>query len=117
MKVMEWQGEVKFLHEIGAGAADRSYGIHVAQLAGVPQAAIKRAEEVLKTLEQGEQASALTRLADDLPLFAAAVAPEPTKLSEPSAAEEALRAVNPDELSPKEALELLYKLRGLVGLK
>jgi DNA mismatch repair protein MutS len=117
MKVMEWQGEVKFLHEIAAGAADRSYGIHVAQLAGVPQAAIKRAEEVLKTLEQGEQASALTRLADDLPLFAATAAPEPRKLSEPSAAEDALRAVNPDELSPKEALEVLYKLRGLVGLK
>ena len=60
---------------------------------------------------------ALTRLADDLPLFAVAVAPEPTRLSEPSAAEAALRAVNPDELSPKEALELLYKLRGLVGQK
>ncbi|WP_395015897.1 DNA mismatch repair protein MutS [Dongia sp.] len=117
MKVMEWQGEVKFLHEIAAGAADRSYGIHVAQLAGLPQAAIQRAEEVLKTLEQGEQASALTRLADDLPLFAVAAAPEPTKLSEPSAAEAELRLINPDELSPKEALELLYKLRGLVGLK
>jgi DNA mismatch repair protein MutS len=117
MKVMEWQGEVRFLHEIAAGAADRSYGIHVAQLAGLPQAAIHRAEQVLKTLEQGEQASALTRLADDLPLFAATVAPEPAKLSEPSAAEAALRAVNPDELSPREALELLYKLRGLVGLK
>jgi DNA mismatch repair protein MutS len=117
MKVMEWQGEVKFLHEIAPGAADRSYGIHVAQLAGLPAAAIHRAEEVLKTLEQGEQASALTRLADDLPLFAATVAPEPTKLSEPSAAEAALRTVNPDELSPKEALDLLYKLRGLVGLK
>jgi len=116
MKVMEWQGEVKFLHEIAAGAADRSYGIHVAQLAGLPAAAIHRAEEVLKTLEQGEQASALTRLADDLPLFAAA-APEPKQLSEPSAAEDALRAVNPDELSPKEALDLLYKLRGMVGLK
>ncbi len=82
-----------------------------------PQAAIKRAEEVLKTLEQGEQASALTRLADDLPLFAVTAAPEPTKLSEPSAAETELRSINPDELSPKEALELLYKLRGLVGLK
>jgi DNA mismatch repair protein MutS len=108
---------VKFLHEIAPGAADRSYGIHVAQLAGVPQAAIRRAEEVLKTLEQGEQASALTRLADDLPLFAATVAAEPRQLSEPSATDEALRAVNPDELSPKEALELLYKLRGMIGLK
>jgi DNA mismatch repair protein MutS len=117
MKVMEWQGEVKFLHEIAPGAADRSYGIHVAQLAGVPQAAIRRAEEVLKTLERGEQASALTRLADDLPLFAVAAAPEPIRLSEPSVTEEALRAVNPDELSPKEALELLYKLRSMVGLK
>jgi DNA mismatch repair protein MutS len=117
MKVMEWQGEVKFLHEIAAGAADRSYGIHVAQLAGLPAVAIHRAEEVLKTLEQGEQASALTRLADDLPLFAVAVAPEPAKLSEPSIAEDALRGINPDELSPKEALELLYKLRGMVGLK
>src|SRR3954469_16850260 len=83
MKVMEWQGEVKFLHEIAPGAADRSYGIHVAQLAGVPAAAIKRAEEVLKTLERGGQASALTRLADDLPLFAVAAVPEPTALSEP----------------------------------
>ncbi len=71
----------------------------------------------MKTLEQGEQAGALTRLADDLPLFAVAVASEPARLSEPSAAEAALRAVNPDELSPKEALELLYKLRGLVGQK
>ncbi|HVO01221.1 MAG TPA: DNA mismatch repair protein MutS, partial [Candidatus Cybelea sp.] len=96
MKVMEWQGEVRFLHEIAPGAADRSYGIHVAQLAGLPQAAIHRAEEVLKTLEQGEQASALTRLADDLPLFAATRAPDPGKLSEPSAAEEALKVLNPD---------------------
>jgi DNA mismatch repair protein MutS len=114
MKVMEWQGEVKFLHEIAPGAADRSYGIHVAQLAGLPAAAIHRAEEVLKTLERGEQASALTRLADDLPLFAVNVAPERGQLSEPSAAEEALKAINPDELSPKEALETLYRLRGMM---
>ena len=71
MKVMEWQGTVKFLHEIAPGAADRSYGIHVAELAGLPAAVIARAQEVLGTLEQGEQASALTRLADDLPLFSA----------------------------------------------
>ncbi|HVZ01483.1 MAG TPA: DNA mismatch repair protein MutS [Dongiaceae bacterium] len=114
MKVMEWQGEVKFLHEIAPGAADRSYGIHVAQLAGLPAAAIHRAEEVLKTLEQGEQASALTRLADDLPLFAATAVPEHGGLSEPNAAEEALKAINPDELSPKEALETLYRLRGML---
>ena len=115
MKVMEWQGEVKFLHEIAPGAADRSYGIHVAQLAGLPAAAIHRAEGVLKTLEQGEQASALTRLADDLPLFAATVVPERGGgFSEPSAAETALTALNPDELTPKQALEELYRLRGLL---
>jgi DNA mismatch repair protein MutS len=118
MKVMEWQGEVKFLHEIAPGAADRSYGIHVAQLAGLPAAAIHRAEEVLKTLEQGEQAGALTRLADDLPLFAATAVPERGGgFSEPSAAEAELAKINPDELTPKQALDELYRLRGLIRPK
>jgi len=114
MKVMEWQGSVKFLHEIAPGAADRSYGIHVAELAGLPAAVIARAQEVLSTLEQGEQAGALARLADDLPLFSAAVAstPKGSALSEPSALERAMLEINPDELTPKEALEILYKLRG-----
>jgi len=115
MKVMEWQGEVKFLHEIGPGAADRSYGIHVAKLAGLPAAAVHRAEEVLATLEKGEQASALTRLADDLPLFTAAVAQAPHQVSEASVLEAALKEINPDELSPKAALEELYRLRGLLN--
>ena len=113
MKVMEWQGQVKFLHEIAPGAADRSYGIHVAELAGLPAAVISRAQEVLSTLEQGEQASALTQLADDLPLFSAVVATT-SKLSgasEPSAFERALAEINPDELTPKEALEVLYRLK------
>jgi len=115
MKVMEWQGTVKFLHEIAPGAADRSYGIHVAELAGLPAAVIGRAQEVLSTLEQGEQASALTRLADDLPLFSAAVATasKPSGVSEPSALERTLAEINPDELTPKEALEVLYRLRAL----
>src|SRR5690606_5730922 len=65
MRVKEWQGNVVFLHEVTAGAADRSYGIHVAKLAGLPPAAVARAEAVLASLEQGEQAGALTRLADD----------------------------------------------------
>jgi DNA mismatch repair protein MutS len=114
MKVMEWQGDVKFLHEIAPGAADRSYGIHVAQLAGLPAAAIHRAEEVLKTLEQGEQASALTRLADDLPLFAVNLPPQKGGLAEPSEAERTLANINPDELTPREALETLYRLRGML---
>jgi len=114
MKVMEWQGEVKFLHEIGPGAADRSYGIHVAKLAGLPAAAVHRAEEVLATLEKGEQASALTRLADDLPLFTAAVAQAQRGVSEPNAVEAALKDINPDELTPRAALDELYRLRRLI---
>ena len=66
---------------------------------------------MLATLESGEQADALSHLADDLPLFAARPVPAAAKLAEPSAVEEALRAVNPDELTPKAALELLYELR------
>ncbi|MFM9842082.1 MAG: DNA mismatch repair protein MutS [Dongiaceae bacterium] len=114
MRVKEWQHEIVFLHEIAPGAADRSYGIHVAKLAGLPPAVVARAESVLEILEQGEQAGALARLADDLPLFSAAVkqvAPE----KGPSELEQAVAAISPDELSPKEALELLYKLRGLLG--
>lgn len=123
MRVKEWQGEVIFLHEVAAGAADRSYGIHVAKLAGLPSAVVARAEEVLSTLEQGEQAGALTRLADDLPLFAAALAQERTtgsgasgfseETAAQSAVEERLAEVNPDDLTPRQALELLYALKTL----
>ena len=72
MRVKEWKGDVVFLHEVGPGTADRSYGIHVAKLAGLPKAVTARAEEVLGVLEKGEQGGALARLADDLPLFSAA---------------------------------------------
>ncbi len=120
MQVREWQGEVVFLHEVGPGAADRSYGIHVARLAGLPQAALTRAQEVLETLEQGDQAGALARLADDLPLFAAAQA-EPARgglaedVPDPHAPlAERLQQTNPDDLTPRQALELLYELRGLL---
>ncbi len=114
MRVKEWQGEVVFLHEVAAGAADRSYGIHVAKLAGLPAAAVARAEAVLSTLEQSEQAGALARLADDLPLFAAAPPVRSPPPGVPSAAEQRLAEINPDELSPRQALELLYELRHLV---
>jgi DNA mismatch repair protein MutS len=113
MRVKEWQGDVVFLHEVTAGAADRSYGIHVAKLAGLPKAAIARAEAVLSSLEQGEQAGALTRLADDLPLFAATAAKAAAPVAQTSALETALKDVNPDALTPREALELLYRLKGL----
>ncbi len=114
MRVKEWQGDVVFLHEVAPGAADRSYGIHVAKLAGLPPAVVARAETVLQSLEQGEQAGAVARLADDLPLFAVTAKPAaPSKLSEPSAIETTLAGVNPDELTPREALELLYRLKRL----
>jgi DNA mismatch repair protein MutS len=115
MRVKEWQNEVVFLHEVAPGAADRSYGIHVAQLAGLPAAVVARAEEVLAVLEKGEQSGAVTRLADDLPLFAAAP-PRPAAgiaRAAESELDKALAAVNPDELTPRQALELLYELRRL----
>ena len=113
MRVKEWRGDVVFLHEVAPGAADRSYGIHVGKLAGLPDAVVARAEEVLETLERGEQSSALTRLADDLPLFSAG-AGRPSA-AQPSALEEALAEVRPDTLTPKDALELIYRLKALTG--
>ncbi|HVA13777.1 MAG TPA: DNA mismatch repair protein MutS [Stellaceae bacterium] len=111
MRVKEWQGDVVFLHAIAPGAADRSYGIHVAKLAGLPPAVIARAEEVLATLETGEAGSALNRLAEDLPLFAARRAPSAP--AEPSALEQLLAGLKPDEISPRDALELLYKIKAV----
>ena len=101
MRVKEWEGDVVFLHEVAPGAADRSYGIHVARLAGLPPAVIERAEAVLKTLENGEQSGAMTRLADDLPLFAARAAPKPGAAPpEPSEVDKTLDALDPDALTP-----------------
>lgn len=116
MKVKEWQDEVVFLHEIGPGAADRSYGIHVGQLAGLPSAVVKRAEQILETLETGDQSSAVARLADDLPLFStlADCPPPPSVSSAPSPLDAAIGEINPDEMTPKEALEAMYRLKGML---
>ena len=112
MRVKEWQGDIVFLHEVAAGSADRSYGIHVARLAGLPDAAIARATEVLEALEQGEQGRSVATLADDLPLFSAArKPPAPASEAKPSEIEAELAAINPDELTPRAALDLLYALR------
>jgi DNA mismatch repair protein MutS len=110
MRVKEWRGKVVFLHEVAPGTADRSYGIHVAELAGLPGPVIARAQEVLQSLEQGEQAGALARLIDDLPLFAAAPA-RAANPAEPSDVEARLGEIHPDELTPRQALELLYELK------
>jgi DNA mismatch repair protein MutS len=112
VKVKEWQGDVVFLHEVAAGAADRSYGIQVAKLAGLPGAVIERAKVVLAQLEAEDRTSA-RRLIDDLPLFAATARPAavPQQDAALDALIAALAALNPDEMSPREALEALYALK------
>jgi DNA mismatch repair protein MutS len=107
MRVREWNDTIVFLHEVVPGVADRSYGIHVAKLAGLPGPVVNRAQEVLKALEDGREGHKPLARIDDLPLFSALA---PAK-KEQNAVEEALRAVEPDALSPKQALEVLYELK------
>jgi DNA mismatch repair protein MutS len=109
MRAKEWNGELVFLHEAAPGAADRSYGVQVARLAGVPGAVVARAREVLNKLEADPGSPA--RL-DDLPLFAPRA---PAPAVEPSKLDKAMAEVDPDALSPREALELLYRLKGLAA--
>jgi DNA mismatch repair protein MutS len=112
MRVKEWQGDVVFLHEVVAGAADRSYGIQVAKLAGLPPTVIERAKVVLAQIEAEDRTSPTRRLIDDLPLFAAArPAPAPPADAALTAVVEALAALHPDEMSPRDALEALYALK------
>jgi DNA mismatch repair protein MutS len=112
MRAKEWNGDLVFLHEAKPGPADRSYGVHVAKLAGVPPAVVVRAREVLDRLET--QSASPARL-DDLPLFAA-LAPQPMPgFAEPSAVEEQLKTLDLDGMSPREAMEALYRLKGLLG--
>jgi len=113
VRVKEWHGEVVFLHEVLPGAADRSYGIQVARLAGLPPPVIARAKTVLAKLEAQDRGSAARALADDLPLFATAAraAPEPQAPTAADRVVSALDALNPDEMSPREALEALYALK------
>jgi len=110
VRVKEWQGEVVFLHEVVAGAADRSYGIQVAKLAGLPASVIERAKVVLAKLEQEDRAA--PKGFEDLPLFA--VPAKPTREMQQPAEElliAAIAAINPDDLSPREAMEALYRLK------
>ena len=113
--VKEWEGDVIFLHEVRKGAADRSYGVQVARLAGLPSAVIDRARVVLEALEKGEREGGATQkaLIDDLPLFAASPAPVAAMPAATSPALEKLNDILPDDLSPKEALNLLYELKEL----
>ena len=110
----EWQGEVVFLHEVVPGAADRSYGIQVAKLAGLPASVIERAKTVLAKLEQENRAA--PKGFEDLPLFATPVTParESGRTARLMAA--AIAALNPDEMSLREAMEALYTLKAKLAV-
>ena len=112
VRAREWKGDLVLLHEVAGGAADRSYGIAVAKLAGLPPAVVARARSVLAKLEAGRDATGgIAAGLDDLPLFAAASEPEHS--ADPLAA--ALEEIEPDTLSPREALEQIYRLKRIAG--
>jgi len=110
LRAKEWNGDLIFLHEAGPGPADRSYGVQVAKLAGVPPAVVTRAKSVLERLER--EAGAPAHL-EDLPLFAAVAETAPA--SRPSLVDEALKVMDLDGMSPREAMDALYRLKGLLG--
>jgi len=119
MRVKEWDNDVVFLHEVAKGAADRSYGVQVARLAGLPEAVVNRARDVLHQLEAGETSGKADKLIDDLPLFSVVLQqekPKPQAAAKDSELAKAVAAISPDELTPREALELVYKLKELAGM-
>jgi DNA mismatch repair protein MutS len=110
LKVTEWKGDVVFLHEVVPGAADRSYGLQVARLAGLPPRVVERARTILSELERSDREVPKRALVDDLPLFAVSTRSEPPK---PTAdpLREALDALDPDAMTPRDALDALYRLK------
>lgn len=111
LKAKEWNGDLIFLHEAGPGPADRSYGVQVAKLAGVPPAVVVRAREVLDRLER--EAGAPAHL-EDLPLFAAHAAEPEAPAFGPSEVEAQLKTLDLDGMSPREAMAALYRLKELM---
>jgi DNA mismatch repair protein MutS len=111
LKAKEWNGDLVFLHEAAPGPADRSYGVQVAKLAGVPMAVVSRAHEVLERLEHSAESHVGLQ---DLPLFAA-IAPREIPPAPANAIEVAVSALDPDAMSPREALETIYGLKALIG--
>lgn len=109
MRVKEWKGDIIFLHEVGDGSADRSYGIHVAKIAGLPGSVIARAQSVLSLLQKNDQSGRLGPISGDLPLFNAA--PKTDEKPQQNPALDKLAALRPDDLSPREALDALYDLK------
>jgi DNA mismatch repair protein MutS len=115
VEVKEWRDEIVFLYRVVMGAADRSYGIHVAKLAGLPAPVLSRANEVLNALEKADGRPKPADLASDLPLFQAAKGPASARPSAASMLEQALAELSPDAMTPKEALEALYRLKALLA--
>ena len=116
MRVTDWNGDVVFLHEVVQGAADRSYGIQVAKLAGLPPSVVERARVILRELEAGDRQAPVQRMIDDLPLFAAARVVPAAAAAAPPIVDELRRKldeIDPDELSPRLALEALYAIKRL----
>ena len=111
MRVTEWHGDVVFLHEVTQGAADRSYGIQVAKLAGMPAPVVERARTILAQLEAGDRQAPKVKLVDDLPLFAAAPRPAPPPAPRRDEVADALDALDPDDMTPRQALEALFALK------
>lgn len=112
VRAREWKGDLILLHEVAAGPADRSYGLAVARLAGLPSAVLARAKDVLARLEAGKaKTGGIAAGLDDLPLFAASAGGE--EGGEPDALRDALAQIDADSLAPREALELVYRLKAL----
>ena len=114
MRVKEWKQEVVFLHEVISGCSDRSYGIHVGKLAGLPTSVVNRAQEVLAVLESDPQANSLTKLTEELPLFNQTIEKKTLETKKNTEIEEILNSIEPDLLSPLEALELVYRIRKIL---
>ncbi len=113
LKVKEWDGDVVFLHEVIPGSADRSYGIQVARLAGLPEAVVARARDVLEQLEETDRKAPGASLIDDLPLFSSNPKPATRAINPDQPLNDHLAGINPDELTPREALDALYVLKGM----
>ena len=116
LRAKEWKDDLVFLHEVQSGPADKSYGVQVAKLAGLPKKAVRRAGQILKQLEAEPSAP------ESLPLFAAAsFTPDtednagPEEIVAPSEADKALQQIDPDSLTPREALDLIYRLKALAS--
>ena len=118
VSVKEWNNEVIFLHEVRQGAADRSYGLQVAKLAGLPIEVLERAKVILNELEarDAKKGTEGKLLAKDLPLFSQSMTQKPvTQINYNSELSNKIRSIYPDEISPNEALQILYDLKEICG--